>query len=246
MGPAQNSSVVDSVDHSHPGLAKKIHAVDGVPQMDGFASDEYTRFASKGGAANVAEGKQFARLVMSHIDCDTLPFFWHSAGRFTVFDNIFATEDTPSTPNAIAMIAGQSGETQWVKHGANGQIYTDVNGHSGATQGPPLVNDPQPFYGSQFDATAVNRQPAGPKESYSDANIASNLTFASLPLTFQGRNVTKVMAQDLNPSFDLADIRQDIPFIQSRMLVPVNWRWYQEGYDLESTDINGTASHMSY
>ena len=30
IGPAQNSSVVDSVDHSHPGLAKKIHMVDGV------------------------------------------------------------------------------------------------------------------------------------------------------------------------------------------------------------------------
>jgi hypothetical protein len=53
---------------------------------------------------------------MSHIDCDTIPFFWLYASRFTIFDNIFATEDTPSTPNAVAMIAGQSGETQWVKH----------------------------------------------------------------------------------------------------------------------------------
>ena len=120
IGPALNSSVVDSVDHSHPGLAKKIHMVDGVAQMDGFAGDEYARFASKGGAANAAEGKQFARLVMSHIDCDTIPFFWQWASRFTVFDNIFATEDTPSTPNAVAMIAGQSGETQWVKHGPAG------------------------------------------------------------------------------------------------------------------------------
>ena len=83
------------------------------------------------------------------------------------------------------MIAGQSGETQWVKHGPNGQTFT-VGGHTGTTQGPPLVNDPQPFYGSQFDTTTVDRQPAGPKESYADSNIASNLTFATLPLTFQG------------------------------------------------------------
>src|SRR5208337_3732594 len=27
---------------------------------------------------------------------------------------------------------------------------------------------------------------------------------------------------------------------------PVNWRWYQEGYDLESTDSNGAVSHNSY
>jgi phospholipase C len=247
IGPAQNSSIVDSVDHSHTGLATKIDVdpTTGVAKMDRFAYDEYTRFASKGGAANIAEGTQFARLVMSHIDCDTIPFFWQWASRFTIFDNIFATEDTPSTPNAVAMIAGQSGETQWVKHGPNGQTYT-VGANSGTTQGPPLVNDPQPFYGSQFDTTAKDKQPAGANESYANDNIASNLTFASLPLTFQGENVTRIMAQNLNPTFDLPDIQKDIPYIQRLSIEPVNWRWYQEGYDLESTDTDGTASHASY
>jgi len=245
IGPAQNASVVDSVDHSHTGLAKKIDVVNGAAKMDGFSADEYTRFASKGGTANIAEGAQFARLVMSHIDCDTIPFFWRWASRFTIFDNIFATEDTPSTPNAVAMIAGQSGETQWVKHGPAGQSYT-VGSHSGTTHGPPLVNDPQPFYGSQFDTTTINKQPAGPKENYGDGNIASNLTFASLPLTFQGRDITKVMAGNLNPDFDLADVQQDIPYIRHLRTEPVSWRWYQEGYGLESTDTNGVASHTSY
>jgi phospholipase C len=100
---------------------------------------------------------------MSHIDCDTIPFFWNWASNFTIFDNIFATEDTPSTPNAIAMIAGQSGETQWVKHGPAGQTYTAVDGTTGTTQGPPLVNDPQPLYGSQFDKSKLSNMPAGPK-----------------------------------------------------------------------------------
>ncbi len=245
IGPAQNASVVDSVDHSHVGLAKKINVVDGTARMDGFSNDEYTRFASKGGDANIAEGTQFARLVMSHIDCDTIPFFWQWASRFTMFDNIFATEDTPSTPNAVAMLAGQSGETQWVKHGPDGKTYS-VNGHTGTTQGPPLVNDPQPFYGSQFDTTTDNKQPAGAKEYYGDTNIASNLTFASLPLTFAGHKITKTMAGNLNPDFDLADIQHDIPYIQHLRTEPVNWRWYQEGYDLESTDTGGVASHNSY
>ncbi len=246
MGPEQNSTVVDSVDHSHMGLAIKINVMNGTPQMDKFAYDEYYRFAKHGGATNNAEGTQFARLVMSHIDCDTIPFFWKWASRFTIFDNIFATEDTPSTPNAVAMIAGQSGETQWVKHVSNGNTYDNVNGHTRTTQWPPLVNDPQPFYGSQFDTTTVNKQPAGTKESYADRNIASNLTFATLPLTFQGRDIDTIMAQNLNKSFDLSDIQKDIPFIQSLRLVPVNWRWYQEGYNLEATDTNGVASHNSY
>ena len=248
IGPEQNSTVVDTVDHSHKGLAIKLNVKNGEPQMDKFAYDEYHRFAKIGGTANNAKGTQYARLVMSHIDCDTIPFFWKWASHFTIFDNIFATEDTPSTPNAVAMIAGQSGETQWVKHGPNGQTYANVNGHTGVTQGPPLVNDPQPFYGSQFDTTTVDKkQPAGSsKESYADSNIASNLTFASLPLTFLGGNINTVMAKNLDPSFDKADIQRDIQFIQHLSLDPVNWRWYQEGYDLESTDCNGVVSHNYY
>ncbi|MGD1075874.1 MAG: alkaline phosphatase family protein, partial [Thermodesulfovibrionales bacterium] len=248
IGPQQNSTVVDSVDHSHTGLATKLNIVNGVPQMDKFAYDEYHRFAKNGGIANYAKGTQFARLVMSYIDCDTIPFLWKWASQFTIFDNIYATEDTPSTPNAIAMIAGQSGETQWVKHGSHGKTYTNVSGHTGTTQGPPLVEDPQPFYGSQFDKTTVNKQPASANahDSYSDRNIASNLTFASLPLTFLGRNISAVMAQNLNPSFDKPDIQKDISFIQGLSLDPVNWRWYQEGYDLEATDSSGVVSHTSY
>ncbi len=46
IGAEQNASVVDSVDHSHIGLAKKIHVVDGVAQMDGFAGEEYNRFGT--------------------------------------------------------------------------------------------------------------------------------------------------------------------------------------------------------
>ncbi len=245
IGLDRNSTVVDSVDHSHKGLASKIDVVDGVARMDGFAKDEYLRFASKGGAANVAQGTQYARLVMSHIDGDTIPFMWLWASRFTMFDNIFATEDTPSTPNAVAILAGQSGETQWVKHGPDGQKYS-VGGHTGATQGAPLVNDPQPFYGSQFDTTASGRQPPAPNEYYGDSNIATNLTFASLPLTFLGKNIASGLAGNRNPSFDLADVQQDIPYIQGMGTAPVSWRWYQEGYGLESTDSAGSASHASY
>ena len=242
---AQNSTVVDSVDHSHKGLATKLHVVKGQPRMDQFAYDEYSRFALLGGTANLSKGKQYARLVMSYIDCDTIPFYWKWASNFTIFDNIFATEDTPSTPNAVAMLAGQSGESQWVKHGSQGHTYL-VNDHLGTTQGLPLVNDPQPFYGSQFDTTTKNKQPQGTHEFYGDNNIASNLTFASLVLTFEGRNIQLALSENQNRKFDLPDIQQDIPYIQRLNTNPVNWRWYEEGYDLEPTDINGLASHNAY
>src|SRR5208282_3505014 len=41
LGPSENSTFVDSVDHSHTGLAAKLHLVDGKPAMDQFAADEY-------------------------------------------------------------------------------------------------------------------------------------------------------------------------------------------------------------
>jgi phospholipase C len=53
-------------------------------------------------------------------------------------------------------------------------------------------------------------------------NIASNLTFASLPLTFQGKNVESVIEQNLNPGFDLPDIQQDISYIKHLVTEPVN------------------------
>ena len=41
---------------------------------------------------------QFARLVMAHIDSDTIPFFWQCASPFVLFDEIFA----PWTPDEEA------------------------------------------------------------------------------------------------------------------------------------------------
>ncbi|MGH6823633.1 MAG: alkaline phosphatase family protein, partial [Methylocella sp.] len=244
IGPNENANAVDSVDHSHVGLARKLHVSGSIAAMDQFALDEYSRFAVKGGPLNEAQGKHFARLVMAHVDCDTIPFLWQYASRFVLFDNIFATEDSPSTPNAIALIAGQSGETQWVKHGPNGRSY--IAGNRPGTTLPPRVTDPEPSYGSQFDGMVMNREPAGAKEHYLDSNVATNLTFASLPLTFLGRDAIAVMGQDLDQKNDLSDIKQDIAFIASHNGNPVAWRWYEEGYDREPTDTGATASQDSY
>ena len=108
------------------------------------------------------------------------------------------------------------------------------------------MNDPQPFYGSQFDTTVANRQPAGSRDGYKNSNIATNMTFATVPLTMAGRNAARVTSNDYNADFDLPDIKQDIPFITSRGGAPVSWRWYEEGYDHEPTDGVGVASHDSY
>jgi phospholipase C len=252
IGPQQNATFVDSVDHSHKGLAKKLHVVDSVPRMDQFSADEYQKYAKVGNNMGQAQGAQFARLVMSHIDCDTIPLWWNFANRFTIFDRIFATEDTPSTPNAIAMIAGQAGETQWVKHAGDsapaqpmgGTINGKTYSGTGNPQRVPLISDPNPYWGSPYDATANDRQPTSPAENYD--YVAENLTFATVPLTAMGGQITEWTRRDLNGALDLADIQKDIPFIQNLNGLPVTWGWYQNGYDLEPSDANGVASHDNY
>jgi phospholipase C len=254
IGPAQNASFVDSVDHSHKGLAAKLHVVDGIPRMDGFSADEYRKYARAGNNLSQAQGMQFARLVMSYIDCDTIPLFWNFASRFTIFDKIFATEDTPSTPNAIAMIAGQAGESQWVRHAGDAHSALPMSGvinglaysGSGQPQRVPIVNDPNPFWGSQYDATIGDRQPTSPAENYSPGNVAENLTFASVPLTAMGNEITERAKRDFSPLTDLADVQRDIAFIQALNRPPVTWGWYQNGYDLEPTDANASPSHSNY
>ncbi|MBI1180321.1 MAG: phosphoesterase [Alphaproteobacteria bacterium] len=258
LGPQQNATAMDSADHSHKGLAAKLDVVDGTARMDGFAQVE---FSGKSGPAKteaeIARGRQYANLVMSYVDCDTIPFFWRYASRFTLFDNIFATEDTPSTPNAIAMIAGQSGETQWVKHGAAGTsaaMSGTINGDSydgvGLTAGVPVVDDPNPFWGSQFDPNDPRVEPSSPAERYGrhgDAyNVSANLTFATVPLIAMGREIRTTLSGDAHPETNQADIARDIPAIEARGDAPVAWRWYQNGYDREPTDPPGEATHRNF
>ena len=261
LGPEQNATAMDSADHAHVSLARKLDVVGGAARMDGFAQTEFDGHTGPVKTADdIAAGRQRANLVMSYVDCDTIPFFWRYASRFTLFDNIFATEDTPSTPNAIAMIAGQAGETQWVKHGPDGEtkvmsgkVQYDPYSGIGTTQGVPVVDDPNPYWGSQFDPNAeADRDPTSPRENYGLNKYGKgyydsrNLTFATVPLLAMGTGITAALAGDRHPAANQADIQRDIPVIAATGVTPVAWRWYQNGYDHEPTDPPGLATHGNF
>lgn len=240
---------IDSVNHSHTGIDAKLNLdAHNVAKNDRYAfveeglkgtlSADGTTYT---GPAPTQKQVQKGELVMSHVDCDTAPFLWNYADRFTLFDNFFDTVIGPSTPNAIAMIAGQSGETQWVKHP---ELASNVN-----TLGSqlPVTADPQPFWGSALDflTPTDQKQPVDNPGGVS-ANPASNLTFATLPLTFMGKDVQLTTSYDNDPTFDLQDVQQDITKIAGDQNQPVQWGWFQEGYDHEPTDAKGTISNADY
>ncbi len=242
-----------SVDHSHVGYTHSFHADAATktkPLNDGYALDQqglhYATDSSGVAAAIVnAQGvaptaaptlqsKQKGEVAMSHLDCDTIPFLWQYADRFVLFDNFHQTATGPSTPNAIAMIAGQTGDTQWVKHPEQADTV-----HFGL----PNLNDNAPFPGSVNDPSPV-KPPYGPDEAsnatsqtgpYVSVAPQVNLTFATLPLSFMGHDIKKVVSTDENPAADLVDVQHDV-FAIARNNPSVNWGWYQQGYGPEPFD----------
>ena len=211
-------------------MANSLHTdpATGVAANDRYAMDQEGLTTDASGAIVTAKDmaptaislaqKQKAETDIGHIDCDTIPFMWRWAKNFVLFDNFHQTIVGPSTPNAIAMIAGQSGETQWALHSNEGATTTYANpafpnplgANYGSTVMPatsnafvPVVNDPGPFPGSNLDKNAVK-----PPYNFDEnaANPALNLTFATLPLSFMGRDIKKIIAADQNPTADLRDV----------------------------------------
>jgi phospholipase C len=245
IGPAAHAADTDDVDHGHVRMAEKMDLTGTTAKMDKFAAIEEAKYTPAGANHPSLQAKQMGELTMAYEDCDTIPFLWNYASRFTLFDTIFQTTIGPSTPNAIAMISGQVGETQWVKH-------PDEASPNGSTT-VPVMNDPIPFWGSKSDTTTgPQRQPANlahEKSGKKGANTAPNLTFASLPLTLAGETLPTLTTQDTAPKTDLADVQKDVPFIGADKRNALPWGWYQEGYDHEpnepATDPAG-GSHSSY
>jgi phospholipase C len=243
LGPADFAADLDDMDHSHPILVEKMHISEGSAAMDRFALAEEMKYV-KPGEKPSRQAFQHGALPMAHIDCDTIPLLWNYASRFVLFDAFFQHTIAPSAPNAIALIAGQSGETQWLKHPDQATLAASSAGGSYASRGEPMVANPPPFWGSGADQTSGT--PGNPR--YKTASQI-NQTYASLPLTFAGKNLPTLVKSDRDPGGDLADISGDIPAIAASGRAPLAWGWYQEGYDHEPSDpadAPAGGSHLSY
>jgi phospholipase C len=239
----------DSVNHSHTGIDAKLNL-----DSNYVAHNDRYAFVEEGLAGTLSpDGTSYSgplpteaqvqkgELVVGHVDCNTAPFLWTYADHFTLFDNFFDTVIGPSTPNAIAMIAGQSGVTQWVKHP---ELGSNVNTTAAAL---PVTSDPQPFWGSALDVLTppADKQPVDNPGGVS-SNPASNQTYATLPLSFMGNQIQNITAQDSNPVMDLQDVQADITKIAGDNNKPVNWAWYQSGYDAEPNDSGASTLHQNY
>ena len=243
-----------SVDHSHQGMANDLDVNPGIgiAANDRYAMDQEGLTTNASGDIVTSSGAsptsitlaqaQKAEMDISHLDCDTIPFMWSWAKNFVLFDNFSQTIVGPSTPNAIAIIGGQTGLTQWALHPNEGATVTYANpsfpNPLGASYGSmimpsdsnafvPMVDDAGPFPGSNLDTNAV-KPPYNFDES--PATPALNLTFATQPLSFMGSQINEIIKSDPNPATDLLDVQDDIKEIGA-VDRPVSWGWYQQGFN---------------
>jgi phospholipase C len=241
IGPEVFAADLDDVGHNYAVMRAKMNVTDGRPRMDRFALVEEMSRTKPGDKPSLA-AKQFGELTMAYQDCDTVPFLWHYADHFVLFDSFFQHTIGPSAPAAINAIAAQTGETQWVKHPADALFAPD---HLAAGAGVPVLSDDNPVWGSAADPSGRG-QPTNPRETFRP-NI--NQTYASLPLSLAGGTVGNLVQTDRDPDRDLMDVRRDISTIASRGKHRVAWGWYQEGYAREPTDPPSApagGSHTSY
>ena len=235
IGPALYAADTDDVDHSHARTVAKMDVQNGVALMDQFAATEELKYYTPPANPSL-QAKQMGELTMAYEDCDTVPLLWAYADRFALYDNIFESMTGPSTPGNLSIIGAQAGQTQWALHPTN------------TTATVPLLLDDDPFWGSPSD-TSTNPLPVNPTD-YPGYVTASNLTYATLPLSMLLSTAGTVTATDPSKATDLVDVPDDVAFLSKLSQPAVAFAWYQEGFDKESTDTAGpvtaNGSHASY
>ena len=181
-------------------------------KMDSFVGAQETYSGKKFGPAD-------ARIVgletMAHYDCDTIPFLWKYAHGFALFDHVFQAITGPSTPNNIAVIAAQAGQTQAARNPA-ATIAVDDKG-----QGVPALNDNDPAFGP-----------------YSEADTKTQMAqeYATLMLLLNGTANSQVTQDTHGVERDLGAV-----ITQGRAQIP--WAWYQEGYVSPTAAVAGYEAH---
>jgi phospholipase C len=183
-------------------------------QMDAFVSTQEKLSRKKFG--NDVAARDVGMLTMAHYDCDTIPFLWKYAKTFVLFDRIFSSMVGPSTPNNVAVIAAQAGETQLARDPSSAIDPQKLGG-----PGVPLVNDLDPAYGPYNELKPVKQ---------------IRQEYATLMLLLGGTS-------DTQATEDTQGVAHDLGAVVADGQAPIPWGWYQEGYVSPTVALPGYEEH---
>ena len=195
-----NAADTRDADHSRVALLAKT---DG-GRMDRFVSYEETNLVNAAGYSPGA-AREVGILTMAHEDCNTVPFLWMYAHRFTIYDHIFQAMYGPSTPGNIDLIAGQSGQSQAARH-------PEQAIKSPFVAGEPVTMDADPKFGPY----AFGDESKGA--------LQLDQTYATLMLTMKGGEAPAAVKKDTD------DVKEDIGELGHLDRQAIPWAWYQEGF----------------
>jgi phospholipase C len=127
--------------------------------FNGGAMDKFVTSVGNGSGNSPTGQPCVASDVMNYYDGNTVTALWNYAQSFSMSDNSFGTTFGPSSPGAINLVSGNTGNVDKMINGAdtNGDTVPDGKG------GHSLVSDAQPYYDdcSTRDAASLSGQNIG-------------------------------------------------------------------------------------
>jgi len=145
-----NDVLVCDQDHSYNGEQKAF---------DGGKMDKFVTTVATSSGTNATGQPCKASDVMNYYDGNTVTGLWNYAKHFAMSDNSFGTTFGPSSPGAINLVSGNTGNVGQMINGAatNGDTVSDGQG------GHSLIEDAQPYYDdcSTRDAASLTGQNIG-------------------------------------------------------------------------------------
>ncbi|HZS20537.1 MAG TPA: alkaline phosphatase family protein, partial [Pseudonocardiaceae bacterium] len=137
--------------------------------FDNGAMDKFVSTVGTGGGTSPEGAKCVAGDVMNYYDGNTVTALWNYAQHFAMSDNSFGTTFGPSSPGAINLVSGNTGNVDMTHTVNNPSIATAATPNADLTPdgkgGFSLTSDAQPYWDdcSTRDAVAMNGQNIGDK-----------------------------------------------------------------------------------
>jgi len=127
--------------------------------FDGGAMDKFVTGVGTGSGTSGTGQACSASDVMNYYDGNTVTGLWNYAQQYAMSDNSFGTTFGPSSPGAINLVSGDTGNVGTMINGA----ATDGDTVSDGVGGTSLVSDAQPYYDdcSVRDAVSLNGKNVG-------------------------------------------------------------------------------------
>jgi phospholipase C len=129
--------------------------------FDGGAMDKFITTVGNGSGKSPTGQTCNANDVMNYYDGNTVTALWNYAQNFSMSDNSFNTTFGPSSPGAINLVSGDTGNVDKTINGADTNGDTVADGKGGLS----LISDAQPYYDdcSTRDAASLKGQNVGDK-----------------------------------------------------------------------------------